>query len=119
MVLLNFYEYAKKIGVKPILGCEVYVAARTRFDKTYELDSERYHLILLAESNTGYKKFDENCVYGFIDGFYYKPRIDMELLREYSEGIIALSGCMFGSAFEKDSFCRQLWRGYRDSERVY
>ena len=63
--VIEFYEYAKKIGVKPILGCEVYVAARTRFDKTYELDSERYHLILLAESNTGYKKFDENCVYGF------------------------------------------------------
>lgn len=94
--VIEFYEYAKKIGVKPILGCEVYVAARTRFDKTYELDSERYHLILLAESNTGYKNLMKIVSMGFIDGFYYKPRIDMELLREYSEGIIALSGCMFG-----------------------
>ena len=80
--VIEFYEYAKKIGVKPILGCEVYVAARTRFDKTYELDSERYHLILLAESNTGYKNLMKIVSMGFIDGFYYKPRIDMELLRE-------------------------------------
>ncbi len=94
--VIEFYEYAEKIGIKPILGCEVYLAARTRFDKVHELDKERYHLILLAENNTGYKNLMKIVSLGFIDGFYYKPRIDMELLREHSEGLIALSGCMFG-----------------------
>lgn len=94
--VIEFYEYARQIGIKPILGCEVYVAARTRFDKVHELDSERYHLILLAMNETGYKNLMKIVSFGFIDGFYYKPRVDMELLREYNEGIIALSGCMFG-----------------------
>lgn len=94
--VIEFYEYAKKIGIKPILGCEVYVAARTRFDKVHELDSERYHLILLAMNDVGYKNLMKIVSFGFIDGFYYKPRIDMDLLRRYNEGIIALSGCMFG-----------------------
>lgn len=94
--VIEFYEYAKQIGIKPILGCEVYVAARTRFDKIHELDSERYHLILLAESDIGYKNLMKIVSMGFIEGFYYKPRIDMELLKQYSEGIIVLSGCMFG-----------------------
>lgn len=94
--VIEFYEYAQKIGIKPILGCEVYLAARTRFDKVHELDKERYHLILLAENNTGYKNLMKIVSLGFIDGFYYKPRIDMDLLREYGEGLIALSGCMFG-----------------------
>lgn len=94
--VVEFYEYANKIGIKPVLGCEVYVAARTRFDKVHELDSERSHLILLAMNETGYKNLMKIVSFGFIDGFYYKPRVDMELLREYNEGIIALSGCMFG-----------------------
>ena len=94
--VIEFYEYAQKIGIKPILGCEVYLAARTRFDKVHELDKDRYHLILLAENNTGYKNLMKIVSLGFIDGFYYKPRIDMDLLREYGEGLIALSGCMFG-----------------------
>ncbi len=94
--VIEFYEYAEKIGIKPILGCEVYLAARTRFDKVHELDKERYHLILLAENNTGYKNLMKIVSLGFIDGFYYKPRIDMDLLREHSDGLIALSGCMFG-----------------------
>lgn len=94
--VIEFYEYAKEIGIKPIIGCEVYVAARTRFDKVHELDSERYHLILLAMNDTGYKNLMKIVSFGFIDGFYYKPRIDMELLQKYNEGIIALSGCMFG-----------------------
>lgn len=94
--VIEFYEYAKQIGIKPILGCEVYVAARTRFDKVYEMDSERYHLILLAMNETGYKNLMKIVSFGFIDGFYYKPRVDMELLQKYNEGIIALSGCMFG-----------------------
>lgn len=99
--VIEFYEYAKQIGIKPILGCEVYVAARTRFDKTYELDSERYHLILLAENNEGYKNLMKIVSMGFIEGFYYKPRVDFDLLREYSRGIIALSGCMFGMLSRK------------------
>lgn len=94
--VIEFYEYAKQIGIKPIIGCEVYVASRTRFDKVYELDSERYHLILLAMNETGYKNLMKIVSFGFIDGFYYKPRVDMELLEKYNEGIIALSGCMFG-----------------------
>ncbi len=94
--VIEFYEYAKQIGIKPIIGCEVYVAARTRFDKVYELDSERYHLILLAMNEKGYKNLMKIVSFGFIDGFYYKPRVDMELLEKYNEGIIALSGCMFG-----------------------
>ena len=94
--VIEFYEYAKQIGIKPILGCEVYVAARTRFDKVYEMDSERYHLILLAMNETGYKNLMKILSFGFIDGFYYKTRVDMELLQKYNEGIIALSGCMFG-----------------------
>lgn len=94
--VIEFYEYAKEIGIKPIIGCEVYVAARTRFDKVHELDSERYHLILLAENDVGYKNLMKIVSFGFIDGFYYKPRIDMELLKQYNEGIIVLSGCMYG-----------------------
>ena len=94
--VIEFYEYAKKIGIHPVLGCEVYVAARTRFDKIHEYDSQSSHLILLAENDTGYKNLMKIVSYGFIDGFYYKPRVDMELLEKYHEGIIALSGCMFG-----------------------
>ncbi len=94
--VIEFYEYAKKIGIKPVLGCEVYLAARSRFDKVYEFDKERYHLILLAENNDGYQNLIKIVSSGFIDGFYFKPRVDMELLRKYSGGIIALSGCMFG-----------------------
>ncbi len=94
--VIEFYEYAKKIGIKPILGCEVYLAARSRFDKVYEFDKERYHLILLAENNVGYQNLMKIVSSGFIDGFYFKPRVDIELLRKYSGGIIALSGCMFG-----------------------
>ncbi len=94
--VIDFYEYAKKIGVKPILGCEVYVAQRSRFDKVHELDSKNYHLILLAKNETGYKNLMKIVSAGWVDGFYYKPRVDLEILKEYSQGIIALSGCMFG-----------------------
>ncbi len=94
--VIDFYEYAKKIGIKPILGCEVYVAARTRFDKVHELDSKNYHLILLAKNETGYKNLMKIVSSGWVEGFYYKPRVDIEILAKYSEGLIALSGCMFG-----------------------
>ena len=94
--VIDFYECARQNGIKPVLGCEVYVAARSRFDKTYEFDSQSCHLILLAENNTGYHNLMKLVSAGFVDGFYYRPRIDMELLREHSEGIIAMSACMAG-----------------------
>ncbi|MEG2670371.1 MAG: PHP domain-containing protein, partial [Oscillospiraceae bacterium] len=89
--VIEFYEYAKSQGIKPILGCEVYVAARGRYDKVHEYDSISSHLILLAKNNVGYKNLMNIVSLGFTQGFYYKPRIDMEVLRENSEGIIALS----------------------------
>lgn len=94
--IVDFYKEAIKQGIKPVIGCEVYVAPRTRFDKTYEYDSKYSHLILLAENNEGYKNLIKIVSKGFTDGFYYKPRVDMELLKEYHEGIIALSACLAG-----------------------
>jgi len=94
--VIDFYRAAKKRGIKPIIGCEVYVAARTRFDKIHALDSERYHLILLCENETGYKNLIKLVSEGFVTGFYTKPRIDRELLEKYHEGLIALSACIAG-----------------------
>lgn len=94
--VIEFYEAARERGIKPILGCEVYVAARSRFDKVHEYDSSSYHLILLAENDIGYHNLMKLVSIGFVDGYYYRPRIDMEVLREYSEGLIALSACMAG-----------------------
>ncbi len=94
--VVDFYKEAKKQGIKPIIGCEVYVAPRTRFDKTHEYDSKYSHLILLAENNTGYKNLIKIVSAGFTEGFYYKPRVDFDLLREHSEGLIVLSACIAG-----------------------
>ena len=94
--VVDFYKEAKKQGIKPIIGCEVYVAPRTRFDKTYEYDSKYSHLILLAENNIGYKNLIKIVSAGFTEGFYYKPRVDFDLLKEYSEGLIVLSACIAG-----------------------
>ncbi len=99
--VIDFYEYAKSIGIKPVLGCEVYVAARGRNDKIHELDSSSSHLILLAKNNIGYKNLMNIVSIGYIEGFYYRPRIDMEVLRANSEGIIALSACMIGVLSKK------------------
>jgi DNA polymerase-3 subunit alpha len=90
---IEFYKKAKKAGIKPIIGCEVYLAPRTRFDKTARIDSKSYHLTLLAKDEKGYKNLIKLVTKGWLEGFYYKPRIDKEILREYSEGIICLSGC--------------------------
>lgn len=98
---VDFYKYAKKEGIKPIIGCEVYTAARTLYDKTAELDSDYGHLVLLAKDNEGYKNLIKLVSIGFTDGFYYKPRIDMNVLREYSKGIIALSACLAGDVPQK------------------
>lgn len=94
--VVDFYEEAIKQGIKPIIGCEVYVANRSRFDKETGIDNKYYHLILLAENQIGYNNLMRMVSDGFIDGFYYKPRIDLDLLREHSEGIIALSACLGG-----------------------
>ena len=94
--VIDFYEYAKKQGIKPVLGCEVYVAARSRFDKVHEFDAQSYHLVLLAENDEGYHNLMELVSVGFTEGYYYRPRIDMEILRQHSKGIIALSACMSG-----------------------
>lgn len=99
--VIDFYEYAKSIGIKPVLGCEVYVASRTRNDKVHELDSSSSHLILLAKNEVGYKNLINIVSIGYVEGFYYKPRIDMEVLRQNSEGIIALSACMLGVLSKK------------------
>ncbi len=94
--VVNFYNTAKKYGIKPIIGCEVYVAARTRFDKVHEFDSTSSHLILLCKNETGYKNLCKIVSKSFTEGFYYRPRVDKELLKEYSEGLIALSACLQG-----------------------
>lgn len=97
--VIDFYRAAKEAGIKPILGCEVYVAPGSRFDKepvTSGSDDRYYHLVLLAENNTGYHNLMKIVSKGFVEGFYYKPRVDLEVLREYSEGIIALSACLAG-----------------------
>ena len=96
--VIDFYRAAKKEGIKPILGCEVYVAPGSRFDKTpgSNSDDRYYHLVLLAENQKGYENLTKIVSKGFVDGYYYKPRVDMELLEEYHEGIIALSACLAG-----------------------
>ena len=91
-----FYKACKAAGIRPIIGCEVYVAPRTRFDKEREYDSTRYHLVLLCENMTGYRNLCQLVSRGFTEGFYTKPRVDKELLRRYSEGLIALSACLAG-----------------------
>lgn len=94
---IDFYRAAKAAGIKPILGCEVYVAPGSRFDREVGQTEDRYyHLVLLAENNQGYENLMKIVSKAFVDGFYYKPRVDMELLREYHEGIIALSACLAG-----------------------
>ncbi|MCI9197523.1 MAG: DNA polymerase III subunit alpha [Lachnospiraceae bacterium] len=94
---IDFYKAAKAAGIRPILGCEVYVAPGSRFDRDVgDQEDKYYHLVLLAENNTGYANLMKVVSRGFVEGFYYKPRVDMELLEEYHEGLIALSACLAG-----------------------
>ncbi len=95
--VVDFYKECKKQGVKPIIGCEVYVAPRTRFDKEPNIDNHYYHLILLAKNETGYKNLTHLVSMGFTEGFYYKPRIDYEILEKYHEGLVCLSACLAGN----------------------
>ncbi len=95
--VIDFYKEAKKQGIHPVIGCEVYVAPGSRFEKSGNMSSNRYHhLVLLAENDTGYHNLMKIVSRGFTEGFYYKPRIDKELLKQYNEGIIALSACLAG-----------------------
>lgn len=95
--VIDFYKEAKAAGINPIIGCEVYVAPNSRFDKELTGGDDRYyHLVLLAENNTGYANLMKIVSRGFTEGYYYRPRVDMEVLREFHEGIIALSACLAG-----------------------
>lgn len=93
---VDFWRECKKNDINPVIGCEVYTAARTRFDKEVEKDKKNGHLILLAENDIGYHNLIKIVSSGFVDGFYYKPRVDFDLLEQYSEGIICLSACLAG-----------------------
>ena len=93
---IDFYKACKKEGVKPIIGCEVYVAPRSRLQKEPGIDNHYYHLILLAKNNEGYKNLSKLVSLSFVDGYYYKPRIDREILEKYHEGLICLSACLAG-----------------------
>lgn len=112
--VIDFYRAAKAEGINPVLGCEVYVAPGSRFDREIGSGDDRYyHLVLLAENNQGYQNLMKIVSKGFVEGFYYKPRVDLELLREYHEGIIALSACLAGEV------ARYLSRGmYGDAKEA-
>ncbi|MDD2361659.1 MAG: DNA polymerase III subunit alpha [Oscillospiraceae bacterium] len=109
--VIDFYKEAKKAGIKPIIGCEVYVAARSRFDKIHELDSDHAHLVLLCENEKGYRNLIKLISAAWIEGFYSRPRVDHELLEQYHEGLIALSACLAGE------IPRSLMRGDYDGAR--
>ena len=96
-----FYKECKAKGIKPIIGCEVYVAPRSRLQKVHGVDTDRYHLILLCKNETGYKNLIKLVSSAWVDGFYTKPRVDRDLLEEHHEGLIALSGCLFGEVAQK------------------
>ncbi len=94
--VIKFYQQAKSAGIKPIIGVEVYMAARSRFDKQAGIDHDQYHLLLLAKNNIGYKNLLQLVTKANLEGFYYKPRIDKELLRQHHDGLIGLSACLAG-----------------------
>jgi len=94
--VMDFYKEAARQGIKPIIGCEVYVAPRSRLDKQPRLDDSQYHLLLLARNMEGYRNLTELVSRAYLEGFYYKPRVDHELLERYSSGLIACSACLNG-----------------------
>ncbi len=99
--VIDFYKAAKAAGLKPIIGCEVYVAPRSRHDRVHGVDNESYHLVLLCENMQGYQNLCYMVSQGYLDGFYSKPRVDYELLEQYHEGLIALSACLAGEIPQK------------------
>ena len=116
--VIDFYRAAREVGIKPILGCEVYVAPGSRFDRENGAGEDRYyHLILLAENNTGYKNLMKIVSKGFVDGFYYKPRVDLDLLETYHEGIISLSACLAGEV--QKYLARGMYEGAKRSALRY
>ena len=115
--VVDFYRAAKKAGIKPIIGCEVYTAARTRFDKNVEQDKRNGHLILLAETDEGYRNLIKIVSRGYTEGFYYKPWIDNEVLRAYSGGIIATSACIAGRV--QQALVRGDYEGAREEALEY
>src|SRR6056297_3892209 len=94
--VVEFYKQAKAHGIKPIIGCEVYISPRSYLDKDPVKDKRQYHLILLAENQQGYKNLMKIVSEGFTKGFYYKPRVDKSILKKYSKGLICLSACIAG-----------------------
>ncbi|MBI5913583.1 DNA polymerase III subunit alpha [Candidatus Azambacteria bacterium] len=117
--IIEFYKYAKKQGVKPIIGAELYIAPRRMQDKQAGIDDKRFHITLLAETNTGYKNLIKLVTAANLEGFYYKPRIDKETLAKYHEGIIALSGCLGGEipraiAGQNFELAEELVRAYKE-----
>ena len=94
--VIDFYKRAKAVGIKPIIGCEVYVAPRGMQDKVHRIDSSPHHLVLLCKDMTGYQNLISLVSHGCIEGFYSKPRVDLALLAQKSEGLIALSACLSG-----------------------
>ncbi len=112
--VIDFYRAAREAGINPVIGCEVYVAPGSRFDRERSEGEERYfHLVLLAENNTGYHNLMKIVSKGFVDGYYYKPRVDREVLEQYHEGLIALSACLAGE------IPRLLLRGsYEEAKRA-
>ncbi|MGI6579890.1 MAG: DNA polymerase III subunit alpha [Saccharofermentanales bacterium] len=111
--VIDFYRTMQANGIKPIIGCEVYVAKRGREDKISGIDNQSYHLVLLAENNQGYKNLMKLVSCGFLEGFYYKPRIDFSLLEKYHEGLICLSACL--SSELARTFME---RGYKEAKQV-
>ncbi len=110
---VEFYKAAQEANIKPVIGCEVYVAKRSHKDKEGKLDTEPFHMTLLAKNHQGYKNLMKLVSIGYLDGYYYKPRVDRELLKEFHEGIIALSGCPAGE------FIRALKNGdFKDGEEI-
>lgn len=99
--VVDFYKECKAQGIKPIIGCEVYTASRSHLDKDADLDKRQGHLILLAENETGYRNLIKIVSIGYTEGFYYKPRIDKDVLRAHSEGLICLSACLSGDVQKK------------------
>ena len=111
--VIDFYRACKAEGIHPVIGCEVYVAPRTRFDKVHEQDAESRHMVLLCQNEKGYRNLSYMVSQAFIEGFYIKPRIDLDLLREHSEGLIGLSACLAGE------IPRRLVNGDYDGAKEY
>ncbi|MBQ2062335.1 MAG: DNA polymerase III subunit alpha [Oscillospiraceae bacterium] len=111
--VIDFYRACKAEGIHPVIGCEVYVARRTRFDKVHEYDSESRHLVLLCQNETGYRNLSYMVSQAYVEGFYIKPRIDLALLREHAEGLIGLSACLAGE------IPRRILNGDYDGAKAY